>query len=101
MSVPRYAQLNKESPLEFVEPTTARIKERGQGEELLAPHYPVDVYSWGIHRPPDSPTTYRNVISWYLKAAGLTGKEIGGYLSISASRANQLALRTQKQVGNI
>lgn len=90
-----------ESPLAFIEPKTARIKERNAGEELLFPQYPDSLNLWALKRPQKSPTTYRNIIAWYLKAAGLTGKEIGSFLSISASRANQLALRTRKQVGHI
>ena len=84
--------------LEFVEPKLAGNIERKGGEELLLPRYPRDVYSWQVKRPKKSPTLYRNIITWYLKAAGLTGREIGNFLSISASRANQLALRTQKQI---
>lgn len=86
------------TPLEFVEPKLASNIERKGGEELLLPRYPIDVYSWQVKRPKRSPTLYRNVMAWYLKAAGLTGREIGDFLSISASRANQIALRTQKQI---
>ena len=86
------------APLEFVEPKLASSIERKGGEELLLPKYPTEVYSWQVKRPKKSPTLYRNIIAWYLKAAGLTGREIGDFLSISASRANQLALRTQKQI---
>lgn len=93
------------APLEFVEPKLARNVERERGEELLFPWRTTDVYAWTIKRPKTSPTLYRNIIAWYLKAAGLTGREIGDFLSISASRANQLALRTQMQIfdasGNI
>lgn len=45
-----------------------------------------------------SPTLYRNIIAWYLKAAGLTGREVGEFLSISSSRASQLAARTRAQI---
>lgn len=86
------------TPLEFVEPKLASNVERNGSEELLLPRYPTNVYSWQIKRPKKSPTLYRNIIAWYLKAAGLTGREIGDFLSISTSRANQLALRTQKHI---
>lgn len=86
------------TPLEFVEPKLASNIERKGGDELLFPRYPTDAYSWQVKKPKKTPTLYRNIIAWYLKAAGLTGREIGDFLSISASRANQLALRTQKQI---
>lgn len=91
--------------LEFREPTVASKVERQKGGEIFIPSFPTDVYSWQLNKPKKSPVMYRNVIAWYLKAAGLTGREIGEFLSISPSRANQIALRTQKQIfsshGNI
>lgn len=87
-----------DGPLEFRKPTQASKIERQKGGEIAIPSFPTDVYSWRLNKPKKSPTMYRNVIAWYLKAAGLTGREIGEYLSISASRASQIALRTQKQI---
>ena len=84
--------------LEFREPVLARKSEREKGEDIIMPSFPADFHLWNLKKPKESPTIYRNIIAWYLKAAGLTGKEIGDFLSISASRANQLALRTQKQI---
>lgn len=89
---------NSDGPLEFREPSLASKIERQKGGEIFIPSYPLDVYSWQLSKPKKSPTMYRNIIAWYLKAAGLTGREIGEFLSISASRANQIALRTQKQI---
>lgn len=87
-----------DGPLEFREPTLARKIEREKGGDIFMPSFPTDFHSWHLKKSKESPTMYRNIIAWYLKAAGLTGKEIGDFLSISASRANQIALRTQKQI---
>lgn len=45
-----------------------------------------------------SPSMHRNVIVWYLKAAGFTTATIASHLSISPSRVNALALRPRKQL---
>lgn len=91
-------------PLEFRKPELARSIERREHdvEDLLMPAYPIheDYWMhWPIKRPKKSDkTAYRNVIAWYLKAAGLSGPEVGNFLSLSASRANHLALRSRDQI---
>lgn len=85
-------------PLEFLEPRLAGRDERRKGAEaLLLPTYPDYIYGSGIKRPKPSASTYRNLMAWYLRAAGLSGQEIGQFLSISPSRANQVAHRAQVQ----
>lgn len=46
----------------------------------------------------DSESLYRNIIAWYLKAAGVKTTEIAKHLSISESRVKSLANRTKKQL---
>lgn len=85
-------------PLQFSRPTTARIKEDVSSQDLLFPKYGDGARGFKHGKLTDSPSMYRNVITWYLKAAGLTTATIASYLSISPSRVNALALRTRKQL---
>jgi len=85
-------------PLQFSVPTTARIKEDVLSQDLLFPRYGDGARGFKRGKFTDSPSMYRNVITWYLKAAGLTTAAIASHLSISPSRVNALALRTRKQL---
>lgn len=82
--------------LEFHEPTLARSKEIAADLPLLFPRYPFGGVSGLRDKLKVTATTYRNLVAWYLKAAGLSGAAVGDYLSISASRANGLASRSRK-----
>lgn len=84
--------------LQFSVPTTARIKEDVSGQDLLFPRYGDGARGFKHDKLTDNPSMYRNVIIWYLKAAGLTTATIASHLSISPSRVNALALRTRKQL---
>lgn len=84
--------------LQFSVPTTARVKEDALSRDLLFPRYGDGARGFKHGKLTDSPSMYRNVITWYLKAAGLTTATIASHLSISPSRVNALALRTRKQL---
>ena len=84
--------------LRFSSPATARIKEDVQSHDLLFPYYGDGTITFNHQKFTDSPSMYRNVITWYFKAAGLTTATIASHLSISPSRVNALALRTRKQL---
>ena len=84
--------------LQFSVPSSARIKEDVLSQDLLFPRYGDGARGFKHGKLTDSPSMYRNVIAWYLKAAGLTTATIASHLSISPSRVNALALRTRKQL---
>jgi DNA-binding CsgD family transcriptional regulator len=88
-----------QTPLKFSTPTSARTKEQMvHGRPLIFAD--PSGYSPGFRyeKFADSPSMYRNVITWYLKAAGLRTGDIAAHLSISPSRVNGLAMRTRKQL---
>lgn len=92
-------------PLEFRKPAMARnLERRGHDvDKLLVASFPVNEdywQRWPFKRPKAGETTYRNVVAWYLIAAGLSGQEAGDFLSISASRASFLARRSRNQIFN-
>lgn len=86
--------------LQFVKPTTARLKQYDQPDELLFPSGSWFVLSLQQKRLLGGASAYRNVLAWYLRAADISSKEIANHLSISRSRANAIALKTQKAFYN-
>jgi hypothetical protein len=85
--------------LQFSVPITARADERKFSTEELCF---ATIWAGSGNRNLDglnkNTFTYRNIITWYLKAAGFSGAAVASYLSISPSRANSLALATRKKI---
>ncbi len=85
------------SLLEFVQPATAKLKAQPfQPEKWLHAHYSDVVLNAGQLLKLATPSAYRNVLAWYLRAAGLPTADIANHLSISPSRVNAVALHAQK-----
>lgn len=86
--------------LEFIKPKAARPQDGAHGRgDLVRPVFNDEHGGLGEQRLKGlrHETTWRNLIAWYLKAAGISTDEIATHLSLSQSRVNSLATKARKQ----
>ncbi len=88
---------NSEASLPFLHPDVASEAERRLEAEILWPVYTRAGHPRLNVHSRRGPPSYRNILAWYLRASGMTGTEIGEFLGMSSSRANQIAQRIQSR----
>lgn len=82
--------------LPFTKPTTAKAGEMQRGgADLLFASFRCDESALTGEPLTTRKSTYRNILAWYLSAAGLASSAVAAYLDISVSRANALANTTR------
>ena len=57
-----------------------------------------DLQAQNLSKWKNMPSAYRNIVAWYLRAAGVSFKKIGVFLSLSSTRVSTLVTKVRQLV---